>query len=178
MAIIGLLMAILLPVFQNARNQSKLTICASHLKQLGVALESYLSDSKDRLPYASYMPSIGPASLETKTPIYIADVLLEHLSGARKVMQCPMDEPGVVRPDPNDGRSYFDSEHSSYEYQTRFAGSTIQEVATRYERFTGRPVADNTIWLMRDYDNFHGKAGNPGARRYLYIDGHVTDFEN
>jgi hypothetical protein len=31
---------------------------------------------------------------------------------------------------------------------------------------------------MRDYNNFHGESGEPGARRYLYIDGHVADFEN
>jgi len=38
-------------------------------------------------------------------------------------------------------------------------------------------VTDNSIWIMRDYFNFHGEAGTPGARRYLYIDGHVTDYE-
>jgi hypothetical protein len=39
-------------------------------------------------------------------------------------------------------------------------------------------VADNAFYVMRDYDNFHGAGGKPGARRYLYSDGHVTDFEN
>jgi len=27
-------------------------------------------------------------------------------------------------------------------------------------------------------NGYFGKAGKPGARRYLYVDGHVTDFEN
>jgi hypothetical protein len=31
---------------------------------------------------------------------------------------------------------------------------------------------------MRDFNNFHGEPGKDGARRYLYYDGHVTDFEN
>ena len=47
-----------------------------------------------------------------------------------------------------------------------------------FERFRGRTIPDNTVWIMRDYNNFHGEGGKPGARRYLYIDGHVTDFEN
>ncbi len=178
--IIGLLMALLMPVLQDARSQSKRAVCASHLHQLGVAMRSYLNESNDRLPYASLMPSMGPMPLETNVPIYIADVLIDHLSGDDQVFQCPNDEPGGVRPDPNNGLSYFESERSSYEYRTRprLAGATIQEVASRYERFTGKAVSDNEIWLMRDYDNFHGEGGTPGARRYLYVDGHVTDFEN
>jgi hypothetical protein len=39
-------------------------------------------------------------------------------------------------------------------------------------------IPSNTIWFANDYNNFHGKAGQIGARRYVYIDGHVSDFEN
>jgi hypothetical protein len=39
-------------------------------------------------------------------------------------------------------------------------------------------VPDNSFWILQDYNNFHGKSGERGARRYLYSDGRVSDFEN
>lgn len=177
-AIIGLLAAILMPALRNARIQGRRTICATNLRQLGVALRAYLNDHSDRLPYASFMPSTGPFPLQTEEPIYIADVLGAYLDDETRVFHCPDDQGGALRPAPNGGLSYFESERSSYEYRWQFAGQTAAEVATRYANFTGRVIPDNTIWVMRDYFNFHGEAGKPGARRYLYVDGHVTDFEN
>lgn len=177
-AVMALLMAILLPAFSDARVQAKRTACASNLRQIGVGLRSYLGESQDRLPYASFLPSTGPFPLDREEPLFIADVLLPHLNGEAQVFHCPKDEPGGVRLAPNEGLSFFESERSSYEYRVQFGGQTIAEVATRMGRFRGRAVADNAIWIMRDYDNFHGEGGKPGARRYLYIDGHVTDFEN
>jgi len=178
--ILALIISILLPGLFNVRVQAKRMACASNLRQIGVGMQSYLSENNDRLPHASFLPSTGPLPLNTKKPIYIADELLEHIGNASEVFRCPKDEPGAARPDPNGGLSYFESERSSYEYRSRprLGGSTVAEVATRIANFTGQPIADNTIWIMRDYDNFHGKAGERGARRYLYSDGHVTDFEN
>ena len=94
------------------------------------------------------------------------------------MFHCPNDQPGASRPEPNQGRSYFQSEKSSYEYRLHIGGATIEETVKRIGRFTDRAIPENMFWVMRDYDNFHGEAGKPGARRYLYIDGHVTDFEN
>lgn len=176
-AIIGTVMAILLPALNKVRSQAKRTMCASNLKQVGVGLRSYLSESKDRLPYASFMPSLGPFPLSTKNPIYIAEILETHVGDEPRVFRCPLDDNGDRRPAPNNGKTYFESEKSSYEYRWQFAGRTTAEVAARIERRVGEPIPDNTIWIMRDYDNFHGKGGSVGARRYLYGDGHVTDYE-
>lgn len=89
------------------------------------------------------------------------------------------------RPAPNTGLSFFQSERSSYEYRCSLAGLTPAEF---YRRPHGPPwhphqhpndrTPGNTIWFARDYDNFHGRAGQNGARRYAYIDGHVSDYEN
>lgn len=179
-SIMAILLAMLMPGLRKARILAKRTACATNLRQVGVAFESYLAESNDRLPFASFMPSTGPSPLRTKEPIFLADVLLGHAGGDPNVFRCPKDESGVIRPEPNNGLSYFESEKSSYEYRFRpgLGGNTIAEVASSMKRFTGRAIADNTIWIMRDYDNFHGNAGEAGARRYLYADGHVTDFEN
>lgn len=176
-AIIGLLVAMLMPALSKARAQSRLAVCATNLHQIGVATRAYINDNRDRLPYASLMPSLGPAPLSTKQPIYIADVLGKEV-GNPEVFHCPNDQPGGVRPAPNEGKSYFESERSSYEFRFQLGGMTTQEAANRFSQFTDRTVAENTIWILRDYDNFHGPAGKPAARRYLYIDGHVADYEN
>lgn len=48
--IIGLLIAMLLPALSRAREQSKTVKCASQLRQLGVALNSYAANYKWQLP--------------------------------------------------------------------------------------------------------------------------------
>lgn len=177
MAIMGLLAAILLPALSSVRAQAKRTLCANNLRQIGVALRAYIHDNKDRLPHASFLPSTGPYPLSTKAPIYLADVLAGEIGEDEKVFRCPNDEPGRSRPDPNNGLSYFESERSSYEYRWRFGGQTMADIAQRFGRMLDRSIPDNTIWIMRDYENFHGPAGSQGSRRYLYVDGHVTDYE-
>ena len=184
-AIVGLLAGILVPSLSKARGQTRRIVCAAHLRQVGVAMMSYLQESRDRMPYISYMPSVDPAPLTTEEPIYLADVLEKHFKGQTDVLQCPDDKPGATdRAAPNTGLSFFQSERSSYEYRVHLAGLKSTEIG----RNGGRPwpppggqddsVSPNTVWFARDYDNFHGKAGQTGARRYVYIDGHVSDYEN
>ena len=177
-SIIGLLVAILLPSLRRARGQAKRTVCASNLRSIGIGFASYLSETNDRMPYASFLPSTTPFPLEGDEPIYIADVLLPHTGGNPNLFKCPRDETGRTRPEPNHLSSYFQTEHSSYEYRTRLNGLTVTEYANTYERWTGRRNAENSFWILRDYNNFHGDGGTNGARRYLYTDGHVTDYEN
>ncbi|MFQ5495060.1 MAG: prepilin-type N-terminal cleavage/methylation domain-containing protein [Phycisphaerae bacterium] len=176
-AIITLLVGILLPSLGRARAAAKRTVCSANLRQIGVGLRAYISDHYDRLPFASFMPSVSPLPVEGDEPIHIADVLYQRVGKNPEVFHCPSDFEGGVRPPPNGGLSYFQSEKSSYEYRVQLSGRSMDEMAGRMSR-RGRTVAENEIWVMRDYGNFHGAAGTRGARRYLYIDGHVTDFEN
>lgn len=188
-SIVALLVSILLPTLRGARAQAKRAACSGHLKQIGVALTAYLFDYNDRFPYASYMPSIGPEPLETEEPIYIAKVLERYVGHQEQVFRCPADLPGrTKRKEPNTGLSYFESEKISYEYHIfdrrahpemiLLGGRSIEEaVALLSRRHPDRPIAVNAVWLMRDYNNIHGKAGTPGARRYLFVDGHVGDYE-
>lgn len=176
--IISSLIAILLPALGSARARGKRTACASSLRQIGVAMRSYLDYSNDVYPYASFMPSISSGPLFTEQPLYFADVLASHAGNNMQVFHCPNDIGAIERPAPNIGKSYFDSEKCSYEYRLRLGGRTLKEALERFARFTGQHIQESTYWILRDYDNFHGEAGKPGARRYLYNDGRVEDFEN
>jgi prepilin-type N-terminal cleavage/methylation domain-containing protein len=53
-AIIAILAAILFPVFAKAREKARQASCLSNLKQIGVALMSYLQDYDERLPATYY----------------------------------------------------------------------------------------------------------------------------
>ncbi|MEK6677619.1 MAG: type II secretion system protein [Planctomycetota bacterium] len=184
-AILGLLIGVLVPALKKARGASRLTACASNLKQVGVLFQVYLGEHRDRFPHASMMPSVGPFPVRGEKSIYIADVLLKDQKKDYDVFHCPDDDEGVSRPAPNQGKSYFESERSSYSYRaaldlrTPIGGMSTKDVLNFFkERFPNRTVAENAFWIITDYDNFHAPAGKPGSRRYLYSDGHVTDFEN
>jgi prepilin-type processing-associated H-X9-DG protein len=110
--------------------------------------------------------------------VYIADVLAPFVDSQDEVFHCPADVPGrIPRDPPNTGKSWFQSERSSYEYRVGIAGRTMTEVANRFEQF-GMIFSENTIWVIRDFHNFHGDDGDQRRRNYLFIDGHVSDFEN
>jgi prepilin-type N-terminal cleavage/methylation domain-containing protein/prepilin-type processing-associated H-X9-DG protein len=49
-AIIAILAAILFPVFAQAREKARQSVCASNLKQIGTAFAMYLTDYDERLP--------------------------------------------------------------------------------------------------------------------------------
>ena len=178
-AVIGLLVGVLMPALGSARTQAKRTACASNLRQIGAALQLYMSANRDRFPYASFLPSMGPFPLPGSKAVRIADVLRAEI-GDPAAFHCPNDVSGDGRLAPNNGLTYFQSEGSSYEYRTRppLGGRTAPEIAALFEQRADVKVADNAFWVLRDFNNFHGPGGQPCARRYLYIDGHVTDFEN
>src|SRR5438093_11071508 len=50
-AIIALLAAILLPVFAQAREKARQTMCASNMKQMGLAVEMYRQDYDAENPF-------------------------------------------------------------------------------------------------------------------------------
>ncbi len=179
-AIMALLAGLLMPAMGRARATAKRTACASNLRQIGLILQGYLEDSGDIMPYSSFLPSTDPFPASGQA-IFIADLLMPHQSDGSagpEVFRCPQDDGTTDRANPNVGRSYFDSERSSYEFRLRLGGRTLKQYAERLRDRSGRTVAEATIWLMRDYENFHGTGGSSGARRYLYVDGHVTDYEN
>ncbi len=76
-AIIAILAAMLLPALDKAREKAQNVTCTANLRQLGLATNMYLQDSKD-----FYMPSTS----EDKT---WADLLLDY-TGDIRTFQCPM----------------------------------------------------------------------------------------
>ena len=53
-AIIGIIAAILLPVFTQAREQARRTSCASNIKQLSLSIFQYVQDNDETVPIVEY----------------------------------------------------------------------------------------------------------------------------
>lgn len=89
-----------------------------------------------------------------------------------------MDQGQFERLKPNIRKPYYVTEKSSYQYRGHLlGGQTMKAALERIRDFLGESRQESSIWIFQDYDNFHAPGGTEGARRYVYSDGRVSDFE-
>ena len=149
-AVIGILIALLLPAIQGAREASRRMRCQSNLRQIGIGLHQFL-DLHSTFPDAAQLPSVTP---EKPT---LHDVLGKLVEENQQIFACPSDS------------QYFPNEGTSFEYRaSRLAGKTRRQLEQR------RPLSE--VWVMFDLDHFHGAEGQPGARNVLFADAHADAF--
>lgn len=103
MAIVGILVSLLLPALASAKAKGRSAVCLSNLRQLGIAIHSYASDSDGNIPFGPIAPPFtSPAdlypttgsptsllSLRTGTPVGLGLLLREHLGTTPNVVFCP-----------------------------------------------------------------------------------------
>ncbi len=192
-------------------------VCGTNLRTVGQAMRMYLNDSNDLLPVVEWFPSM-PIDPEEPRPA-IATVLRPYVEKnvetvkpdandneddeeddntevpSNPAFHCPEDIAGKTpRAGENTGKSYYETELSSYMFNTRLyfmrddvsftegAFDTpvkLNEVvrSNRARWMYGGQAAEEEIWLLRDYVPFHGKPGQDGSTNYLYVDGRVSDLE-
>ena len=63
-AIIAILAAILFPVFAKAREKARQSSCLSNVKQLGIAILSYVQDNDEMMPSSWHGPSAYPGAMQ------------------------------------------------------------------------------------------------------------------
>lgn len=177
-AILALVIGLILPAIQSAREAARRTICKSNLRQCGIAMTLYLDRKsgggpQDKFPEAAGLPSSELFLRWPSEPIRpsIAAVLGPFTDNAREVFRCPSDAYFFVRSGPkaDEIKARWDSiptvqrpkeylelpyEGTSYEYPwLRLAGRTRAEVLT--SRRSGQPIASNRIWVLYEFEAFH-----------------------
>jgi len=163
-AIIGILIALLLPAVQYARESARTTQCKSNLRQIGLAMDQYVDKqgSRGKFPDAAQYPSIPPEL----PPLF--EVLAGYTEDNREMFRCPSDhleKEGAVH------ETYFDEVGLSYEYRaSHFANKTREQA--RISR-GGDDRSSSRVWIVYDFEPFHGSEGDDGSRNFLYLDGHV-----
>lgn len=158
-AIVAVLLGITVPAVSRARVAAQRTACAAKLHGVGVGLTTYINQTNGFLPYAAVLPSLGTSSHPG-----IAETLDKELD-SDKALLCPSDQ------HPQGGR-YFDSEQSSYAFNTMLNGQKVDE------NFLSDRFGPTNVFIMYDYRPFHGQAGEPGSTNYLFADGHVGDLKD
>lgn len=106
-AIIAILAAILFPVFAQAKEAAKQSVCLSNQRQVGMATMLYANDEDDRYPtWAARVAPINGGNSDYIPP----DMQLKPYSKSDDFWKCPSDL--VVRDSPN-GMPWWDGSYTN-----------------------------------------------------------------
>jgi competence protein ComGC len=72
LGVIAILILVELPLLAGTKSQTKMSVCASHIRQIALACQIYASDNNNRLPVVS-----GSASWAWDMPLNVVNALLK-----------------------------------------------------------------------------------------------------
>ncbi|MEP7367990.1 MAG: DUF1559 domain-containing protein [Acidobacteriota bacterium] len=188
--IIAVLVALLLPALNRARESAKQTQCLSNMRQVGTALQAYLAESKFVLPPHRQMGTafLGVANYgeEAVVATYpsVLGLLLPYMQNQYRAMVCPSALDYYVAgfdPTPKSDTNYMTNEAVVGKKITRIPRSSeiilLQEDRFHFNVSYTRPFLDGNGFFQQwhfdagdkghEYGNNHNAAGN-----YLFLDGH------
>jgi len=159
--IISLLATLALPALHRAVSLANAGYCTNNLRAVAASMRMYLNASPGNvMPRAAQMPSTG---LSDDPPI--SEVLASFMDDPA-ILQCPSDDEPKA-----DGKTYFESEGSSYEYHSMLGGRKVGD------NFLSQEYGESRTPVMNDYKPFHGRPGTSGAMNFLFADCSVGDLE-
>ncbi len=181
-AIIAVLVALLLPALNGARARAKQVVCASHLKQIGLATVMYGDEWNGYLPQLHWNTDWVTSLLP-----YVKGSKSSEISGNVGVFECPAETDRTVR---HYGRnidltySFFYAagnvpDPSAEFLKRRQAWNRISKVAypERTAYVTDTTPINNMDWWFSGLYSFYLSYVHGGRVNILYVDSHVEPAE-
>jgi prepilin-type processing-associated H-X9-DG protein/prepilin-type N-terminal cleavage/methylation domain-containing protein len=192
-SIIAVLIGILLPALQKARQQARKLICSSNMRQIGIAVQAYTIDSDNHLP---------PSSCHITNPDQYWLRVMSKYTDEQLLFQCPADKSGNFVDWDRPLKEQQDKRYSSFAVNAlldpvsfRYGGSE-----NRYNRISSIRKPMYCIWISEapNTENFHladhihpetwegsieyaktfiAWQRHMGKSNYLFADGHVETLE-
>lgn len=153
-AVIAILAALLFPTFGRAKESGRATVCLGNLHQIGLALQMYVQDNRNRLPY------MRDQSLTATNDLPGPNVVLSNYLGNVLVLRCPSDR-----------QNLYETTGSSYSWNSLLNGEDADHLVA-----LGIAFDPHQIPLMYDKDRFHKARGPKKEVNYLYADGHIKNL--
>jgi prepilin-type N-terminal cleavage/methylation domain-containing protein len=176
-AIIAILAALLFPAFTEARRQGWRMQCVGNLRQIGTAVNQYLQDWEDTLPWAYQLDAVSSRGMRPTLP----DVL-ESYTRSRDIWRCPSDV-GEIWPDGPFGHHketppFYIVNTTSYSYLGIGWSPQREILAGRPTSQLRHPTLTPLSWETRPWHG-HNKRDDylwtsPALWNVLYVDGHIA----
>ncbi len=138
----------------RAKESGRGAACLSNLHQIGVALQLYVQDNNNRLPF------MRDRSLTTSNELPSPDMVLSNCLGNVNVLRCPSDK-----------QQLFESTGSSYSWNSLLNGQDAEHLSAFGINFNPHQVP-----LFFDKEKFHIARGESKAQNFLYADGHIKNL--
>lgn len=160
MTIIAIIAALLLSSLADAQKRAQGVACLSNLRQIGLALNLYVTDdNNNHLPVCAYPL---PSQDTNQPPLPSIAITLHHYLGPAEIFHCPAD------------RTLFTVEQTSYEWDGWLNGASYDHpedwsdlTKTVVDQlFGGRQFTP----LMGDAMAFHAAEGIWAGKNALYFD--------
>jgi prepilin-type N-terminal cleavage/methylation domain-containing protein len=155
-SIIGILAALLLPALAHGKERGRTAACLSNLHQMGVALQVYIDENNNHLPY---MEDITTNQMATNRFPSVNIVLGAQL-GATNVLRCP-----------SDNQKVYEQTGSSYGWNSLLNGEDAS-----HPDLLGMTYSLNRVPVFYDKTTFHALNGPAHAVNFLYADQHIRNF--
>ncbi len=149
-AILAVLMAIAVPTYQKIAAGGQATACVGNLRQIGVALGTYLGEHNMTMPHLA----AGRKRLEDDVPVI--DNTLDRYLADKRVFRCP-----------GDRMRFAETTGTSYHWNV-----TLNDQALASLRFLQLTEEQSRIPIIGDKEGFHPYIDN--RVNILYADGHAT----
>lgn len=199
LAIVMILSAILLPVFNSVRGKARQTTCASNLRQIGLGVVMYVQDNDDLYPLGGDPTDINTAAWQNgSSAAFAADAkalrplptVLASYVKEPELWHCPADSgfdfTNTNPPFPLNARpSSFAAFGSSYYYRTEITLRRKRDL-TAFEpdppHTSHGPVDINMLydgkgnWHGEGKDDMTPEEWNKGRYNVLMADGHIANM--